>query len=236
MSSLSIVVLAYDEEENVGAVLEELFAWLDAHEPDAEVIVVDDGSKDETAARARAALGTRVGRVVRHDDNRGMGAGLKTGVRNACGEWVTFLPADGQIAPEAIGALRSAADDDVDVVFSVYEGRDDGMHRKILSAGVRGLILLFHGVVVRSDGPYLFRRRLFVPEELAPDSFFLNFEFPIRVKAARLSTRTVTIDCRPRRAGRSKTAAVRKVLTVGRELVDMRRRSAERWLARVTGR
>jgi glycosyltransferase involved in cell wall biosynthesis len=237
VSSLSIVVLAYDEEQNVGAVLEELFTWLDDNEPDAEVIIVDDGSKDHTAERAEAALGSRAGAVVRHPANRGMGAGLKTGVRHATGEWVTFLPADGQIAPEAIGRLRAAAaDEDADVVLSVYEDRDDGLHRKVLSAGVRGLILLFHGVRIRSDGPYLFRRRLFVPEELAPDSFFLNFEFPIRAKASGLSTRTVTIRCRPRRAGQSKTAALRKVVTVGRELVDMRRRSTRRWLGRMVGR
>lgn len=236
MSALSIVVLAYDEEENIGAVLEELFAWLDDNEPDAEVIVVDDGSKDRTAERAETALGSRRGAVVRHARNRGMGAGLKTGVTHASGEWVTFLPADGQIAPEAIGTLRGAAEDDVDVVLSVYEDRDDGMHRKILSFGVRGLILLVHGVRIRSDGPYLFRRRLFVPEDLPPDSFFLNFEFPIRATASGLSTRTVTIACRPRRAGQSKTAALRKVVTVGRELVEMRRRSAARWLHRISGR
>jgi hypothetical protein len=89
---------------------------------------------------------------------------------------------------------------------------------------------------VRSDGPYLFRRRLFVPDELPPDSFFLNFEFPIRAVGAGLTTRTVTIACRPRRAGHSKTAALRKVVTVGRELLDLRRRSVSRWLERVSGR
>jgi glycosyltransferase involved in cell wall biosynthesis len=165
-----------------------------------------------------------------------MGAGLKTGVANATGLWVTFLPADGQIAPDAIGTLRAAASEDVDVVLSVYADRDDGLHRTVLSWGVRALILVVHGVRVRSDGPYLFRRRLFVPDELPPDSFFLNFEFPIRAVAAGLETRTVTIACRPRRAGQSKTAALRKVATVGRELLDLRRRSATRWLGRVRGR
>jgi len=236
MPSLSIVLLAYDEAENVEAVLAELFAWLDENEPDAEVVIVDDGSQDDTADRAELALGERAGRVVRHSDNRGMGAGLKTGVAHAEGDWVTFLPADGQIAPEAIGTLRAASGEGVDVVLSVYDDRDDGLHRKVLSWGVRAMILLVHGVRVRSDGPYLFRRRLFVPRELPPDSFFLNFEFPIRAVSAGLGIRTVQISCRPRRAGQSKTAALRKVTTVGRELLDMRRRTARRWLGRVIGR
>ncbi|RLB48851.1 MAG: hypothetical protein DRJ42_22315 [Deltaproteobacteria bacterium] len=233
---LSVVVLAYNEEENIAPVLEELFAWLDAHEPGAEVVIVDDGSSDATATNAEVALGDRPGRVVRHGDNRGMGAGLKTGVRSARAPWVTFLPADGQIAPDAVGTLRAAADDEVDVVLSVYEDRSDGLHRAFLSFGVRALILAVHGVRMESDGPYLFRRNLFVPEELPPNSFFLNFEFPIRAIGAGLSVRTVTIRCRPRRSGQSKTAAMRKIATVGRELLDLRVRVVRDWARRARGR
>jgi glycosyltransferase involved in cell wall biosynthesis len=165
-----------------------------------------------------------------------MGAGLKTGVAHARSTWITFLPADGQIPPDAIGILRAAAGPDVDVVLSVYDHRDDGLHRKVLSFGVRSLIFAVHGVRLKSDGPYLFRRRLFLPSELPPDTFFLNFEFPIRVLGAGLSVRTVTIPCRPRRSGRSKTAAARTVLYVARDLVELRRRTLRAWIERTTGR
>lgn len=235
-TSLSIVVLAYDEEDNVGPVLGELSAWLDAHEPDAEILFVDDGSRDRTAERAAAALAGRRHQILRHDRNRGMGAGLKTAVAASRATWITFLPADGQIPPDAIGTLRAAAGPDVDVVLSVYDHRDDGLHRKVLSFGVRSLILAVHGVRLRSDGPYLFRRRLFLPSELPPDTFFLNFEFPIRVLAAGLAVRTVTIACRPRLAGRSKTAAARTVLYVAKDLLEMRSRTLRAWLTRQTGR
>lgn len=222
---LSIVVLAYDEQENVGPVLAELRDWLEAHEPAAEVVLVDDGSTDGTAEAAAAALTGFPHRIERHAHNRGMGAALKTGVRAARGEWVTFLPADGQIDPEAVGALREAARRErADVVLSVYDHRDDGLHRKVLSFGVRALILLVHGVRMRSDGPYLFRRALFDPDRLEPDTFFLNFEFPIRVLAARVPVATVTIACRPRRAGHSKSTGLKRVLGVARDLVDLKRR------------
>lgn len=234
--TLSVIVLAYDEEENVGPVIAELRAWLDDHEPDAEIVVVDDGSTDATAERARRALAGSVGRVVRHAANRGMGAGLKTGVAAARGEWVTFLPADGQIAPEAIGVLRAAAEPGVLAVFSVYDHRDDGAARRVLSLGVRALIQVVHGVRMRSDGPYLFRRSLFDPAQLEPDTFFLNFEFPIRVIGAGLPTRTVTIACRPRRAGASKTARPGRALGVARDLVRMRARVAGGVLRRALGR
>ncbi|MBX3252061.1 MAG: glycosyltransferase family 2 protein [Myxococcales bacterium] len=232
--ALSIVVLAFDEEENIGPVLAELFGWLDASEIDAEVIVVDDGSRDGTGDAAREALAGRPGTVVRHDRNRGMGAGLKTGTGAARGAWVTFLPADGQIPPEAVGTLW-AAREGADVVLSVYADRDDGLVRKVLSFGVRALITAVHGVRLRSDGPYLFRRALLDPEQLAPDTFFLNFELPIRALGAGLGVHTVTIPCRARRAGVSKSASFGRAFGVARDLVAMRGRVTREALARWGG-
>lgn len=221
--ALSLIVFAFNESENVTPVLAELRAWLDKHEPDTEIVFVDDGSADDTAEVARRALEGSRFQVLRHETNRGIGAALKTGVRAARGPWVTFMPADGQIEPEAIGTLRGAVNEpDVGVVFSVYENRDDGLHRKVLSWGVRTLIRGVHGVRMRSDGPYLFRKDLFDPDALKPDTFFLNFEFPIRVLAAGTPSREVTIRCRPRRAGESKTAHARRVWGVAKELMDLR--------------
>jgi dolichol-phosphate mannosyltransferase len=229
--SLAIVIFAFNESENVRPILEELSSWLDAHEPNSEIVFVDDGSKDDTLEVARSALQgpgkTRHAVCLKHETNRGIGAALKTGVAACSADWVTFLPADGQIEPQAIATLRqSAAAGDVDVVFSVYEDRDDGFDRKLLSFGVRALITLIHGVRVRSDGPYLFKRELFDPEQLRPDTFFLNFEFPIRAQAAGLPTRTVPIRCRPRLAGFSKSTGLKRVLGVGRDLLELRVRRA----------
>lgn len=227
-ADLAVIVFAYNEAENIGPVLRELCDWLDEHEPDSELIVVDDGSSDGTAEQARRLLHGRRAQVHSHPRNRGIGAALKTGVAATDARWITFMPADGQIAPTALGTLRAAAQDEaggpVEVVFSVYDHRDDGLDRKLLSLGVRALIALVHRVVVRSDGPYLFRRSLFDPEQLTPDTFFLNFEFPIRVVGADLPRRTVTIACRPRRAGVSKSASLRQIWGVGRDLLALRAR------------
>ena len=128
---LSVVMFAFNEEANIRPVLTELRQWLAAHEPRAEIVFVDDGSSDGTSAEAAKALDGARHQLLRHPTNRGIGAALKTGVRVAKGDWVTFLPADGQIAPDAIGALRSTArTDGAEVVFSVYDHRDDGFHRK----------------------------------------------------------------------------------------------------------
>ena len=81
MPSLSVIVFAFDEEENVAAVLGELMEWLRANEPDAEIIFIDDGSRDRTLENAEAALAGFPHRALRHETNRGIGAALKSGVR-----------------------------------------------------------------------------------------------------------------------------------------------------------
>lgn len=220
---LSVILFAFNEEDNIAPVLLELRQWLSKHEPSAEIVFVDDGSSDGTSTEASKALAGAPHQLLRHDSNRGIGAALKTGVRSAKGDWVTFLPADGQIAPDAIGTLRNAAARDrSEVVFSVYDHRDDGLHRKVLSAGVRALIFMVHGVRMQSDGPYLFRRSLFDADQLVPDTFFLNFEFPIRILGAGVPTTVVTIACRPRRSGQSKSTGLKRIYGVAQDLLELR--------------
>ncbi len=233
---LSLVVFAYNEADNVKAVLDELCAWIDASTREVEIVFVDDGSRDNTLKVAESALRSRLHRIVRHRHNQGIGAALKTGVSAASAPWVTFMPADGQIEPEAIEALYRTADADrADVVLSVYDHRNDGFDRKLLSWGVRWLIFLIHGVALRSDGPYLFRRSIFLPQEMPPDSFFLNFEFPIRVLSAGLKVSTVTVRCRPRRSGVSKSTGLKKITRVARDLFDLRVRRIRAFVDRSIG-
>jgi glycosyltransferase involved in cell wall biosynthesis len=225
---LSVIIFAFNEEANIAPVLTELRQWLATHEPSAEIVFVDDGSVDGTSAEAARALAGTPHQLVRHDTNRGIGAALKTGVRAAQGEWVTFLPADGQIAPDAIGTLRAAATSErAEVVFSVYDHRNDGLHRKVLSTGVRALIRLIHGVRMQSDGPYLFRHSHFDADQLVPDTFFLNFEFPIRMLGAEVPATVVTIECRPRRSGHSKSTGLKRIYGVAQDLFELRVRRAK---------
>jgi len=224
---LSVIIFAFNEETNIAPVLMELREWLCVQEPSAEIVFVDDGSTDGTSAEAASALAGTAHQLLRHESNRGIGAALKTGVRAAKGAWVTFLPADGQIAPDAIGTLRAAAAAErAEVVFSVYDHRDDGLHRKVLSAGVRALIRMIHGVRMESDGPYLFRHSHFDADQLVPDTFFLNFEFPIRVLGADIPATVVTIACRPRRSGFSKSTGLKRIYGVAQDLLELRVRRA----------
>ena len=98
-SSTTILIPAYNE----GPVIAQVVAALQAEGPWHEVLVVDDGSTDDTAAQA-AAAGAR---VVRHPYNKGNGAAVKTGIRSATGEFLMIVDGDGQHKPS--DARRLAA-------------------------------------------------------------------------------------------------------------------------------
>jgi glycosyltransferase involved in cell wall biosynthesis len=90
-SVVSIVIPAQDEELSIATVVQRLqdaARWR-------EIIVVDDGSSDATAARAREAGAV----VIRHPYNKGNGAAVKTGARHASGEFVLIVDGDGQHHP-----------------------------------------------------------------------------------------------------------------------------------------
>lgn len=88
------MVPAYNEERRLGASLDRISAYLKLRELDAEILVVDDGSKDATSGVATEALRGRRGRVVRLPENRGKGAAVRRGVKEAQGRWVLLSDAD----------------------------------------------------------------------------------------------------------------------------------------------
>lgn len=95
--NVSIIIPAFNEAENIGAVVHQVRAC----HPDAEIIVVDDGSSDATSENA-----CRAGAVVyKHPYNIGNGAAIKSGIRMASGEVLVFMDGDGQHEPEEIQKL-----------------------------------------------------------------------------------------------------------------------------------
>jgi dolichol-phosphate mannosyltransferase len=110
---LSIVVPAFNEAGHVREHLRRITAVVESLGRPFEVILVDDGSRDATAAEADAAArdDARIA-VVRHGANEGKGAALATGCRAARGDVLVFLDADLEIAPESIGPLLARMDAD----------------------------------------------------------------------------------------------------------------------------
>ena len=87
-SSTSIVIPAFNEGVITGDVVSQLKALASWH----EIIVIDDGSSDDTGAQARQAGAT----VITHPYTKGNGAAVKTGIRYATGEFILIVDGDGQ--------------------------------------------------------------------------------------------------------------------------------------------
>ena len=120
MSSLSIVIPAKNEVGAIGT------AVAGAREacPEAEIIVVDDGSDDDTAAVAKEAGAT----VIRHPESLGNGAAVKAGARAATGDVIAFMDGDGQHSAAEFAALLEKLDAGYDMVIGA---RDSGSHANV---------------------------------------------------------------------------------------------------------
>ena len=105
---LSIVLPAKNESAAVGSVITQL---REAH-PQAEIILVDDGSTDDTAEIASNAGA----RVISHPYSKGNGAAIKTGARAAVGAYICFMDADGQHKAEDVGRLLQKSGEGYDMV------------------------------------------------------------------------------------------------------------------------
>ena len=106
---LSIVIPAFNEELRLPATLERISAYLRSSHRDAEVLVVDDGSRDRTTAVAESFRGKIPSlRVVPNGANRGKGYSVRHGVQEACGQIVLFTDADLSAPIEEAGKLIAA--------------------------------------------------------------------------------------------------------------------------------
>ncbi|MEJ2747813.1 MAG: glycosyltransferase family 2 protein [Anaerolineae bacterium] len=129
MTTLSVVIPAYNEEDGIAEIAQRVLAIRDdlrkVNVTDLELIVVDDGSKDKTVEIANSIEGVR---LIQHEQNKGYGGALKTGFSSARGELIGFLDADGTYPPEYFPQLCKEALNGTELVIgSRMAGADSEM-------------------------------------------------------------------------------------------------------------
>ena len=225
---LSIIFLMFNEEGSIAAVLDEAIAFADRTLPDCELLVIDDGSTDGSAAivASFAARDPRI-RLVQHERNGGMGAGMRTGIQHASKAYFIFNAADGQVPCDEIGKMLPLLRDG-GIVLSTYIRRADTLSRVVMSRAFRLFLFLAANIRFELEGLYLYPTDL--ARELLPrissSSFVFSFELIQRAAERGLPIATTRIRCLPRMAGHSKVTGTRRILFVAGEVLAYRKRRA----------
>lgn len=140
---------------------------------DYEVIVVNDGSTDNTkTALDELAQTYPEVRVIHHETNRGYGAAIKTGIKNATKDLIFYTDGDGQYDPREMALFLPLMTDDIDVVNGFKMERQDPLHRIIIGKVYNITVKITFGLKMK-DVDYdfrLFRREIFDNIELESDS------------------------------------------------------------------
>jgi glycosyltransferase involved in cell wall biosynthesis len=214
---LSVFFPAYNDAPSLPKLIDKTFEVLDRHARDFEVIVVNDGSADETGAvleTLRERHGPRL-RIMTHPENRGYGGALRTGFAAATKEFVFYTDGDGQYDVGELPLLLDAVWPDVGLINGYKTQRQDPWHRIVIGAVYNQFARLLFGVKLRDiDCDFrLIRRSLVERADLHSSSGTICVELVKKLETTGMRVVEVPVSHYPRFHGRSQFFRVKSLAT-----------------------
>lgn len=204
--SLSVFFPAFNDAATIGTLVQDALAILPDIAADYEVLIINDGSADQTPALLDelARTNARV-RVVHHLQNMGYGAALQSGFKHARKELIFYTDGDAQYDVRELLALYPLLTDEVDVVNGFKLQRADARHRKLLGGVYNRLARLLFRLPIRDvDCDFrLLRRHAIESVKLSATSGAICVELVRNLHAAGCRFAEAPVHHYPRRHGRS---------------------------------
>jgi glycosyltransferase involved in cell wall biosynthesis len=223
--SLSIFFPAYDDAATLTSLIETAFSTAEALTTDFEVIVVNDGSRDETPALLREMnrhYGPQL-RVVTHPVNRGYGGALRSGFESCTKDLIFYTDGDGQYDIGELPKLWNKLTPGVGFVNGYKLERADGFHRRIIGDVYRTSVRFVFRLKIRDvDCDFrLIRRSLLAPVRLTSGSGSVCVELTKVLESSGWDFAEVGVHHYPRVQGRSKFFRLAPLLATFRELAGL---------------
>jgi glycosyltransferase involved in cell wall biosynthesis len=216
---------AYNDAPSLPSLIAATFAVLERHVNDYEVIVVNDGSRDDTAAvleELRRKYTPRM-RVVTHAANRGYGGALRSGFATATKEYVFYTDGDGQYDPGELPLLLKLAGGDTGLVNGYKLERHDPAHRIWIGNLYNFCARVLFRIRIRDiDCDYrLIRRALLERIHLTSTSGTICVELVRKLEMSGCEVREAGVHHYPRRHGRSQFFRVRSLAVTFAQLLRL---------------
>jgi glycosyltransferase involved in cell wall biosynthesis len=219
--SLAVLIPARDEAATIASVV----AAVRLHLPQADVLVVDDGSLDDTGSAANAAGA----RVLRHDTPLGKGAALRTGFQAVGAPLVLTLDGDGQDDAADLPALVDCAAGDVDLVIGSrflgqFEPGSISWPNYLATRVFNLLIYLRRGARVTDSqaGVRCYRKATIEGLDWNSTEYEVETELLLRIIEAGGSVREIPVRRQPRRGGKSSFQRLRHGVRILRTILQGR--------------
>lgn len=209
IDSLSVFFPAYNEEKNIEKTVKSAIKILLKTATHWEIIIINDGSKDNTARIAgNLAKGDRRIRVITHDPNRGYGASLKSGLYSSKYPWIAFTDSDGQFDFSEISMfLEEQRKTSADIVVGYYLKRQVSFLRKMNTFLWQFVVRILFGLKVRDIdcGFKLISKRVLgkIPKLESERGAFISSELLIKSQKAGFKIVEVGVHHYPRIAGKA---------------------------------
>ena len=202
--SLSVIIPAYNEEENVERILLQAAKFLEKGCKDFEILLINDGGSGRTLERARAVAKKHPKiKVFSNPGNLGFGMTERRGLELASMDLITLIPADNQFHVEDLQKYFELIDGS-DIVVGWRNKRKDALMRKVIAKGYTLVIALFFWTTWFGDIDWvkMYRRDIFKRITISSTTAFVDAEILIKAERLGYKIKEVGVEHYPRKFGK----------------------------------